>query len=406
SIEDSESYLRNLAIKGLNKRLEGKVTDEYKKRLNYELDVISNMGFTDYFLIVLDYVRFAIKNDIFVGAGRGSAAGSLVAYSLGITWIDPLKYDLLFERFLNPERVTMPDIDIDFEYERREEVIDYVKNRYGESYVSKIMTFVTMTAKEVIRCVGKINDVDESTLNSLLKYINSKESLKNNLTDQVKNVLKRNSLLNKIYSESMYLEGIKKTIGTHPAGLVVSSKELDSIIPIIKSGDDYLTGLTMNELEDMGLIKMDFLAIRNLTILTNVLKDIENIYGRKLNINTIPLDDKKVYDLFSRADTVGVFQFESTGLMNFLRRLKPTKFDDLVMALAIYRPGPMQNIDLYIDCKNNGKKVEYIDESLKPILESTYGILIYQEQIMEILRFMASYSYAEADIIRRAISKR
>lgn len=406
SIEDSESYLRNLAIKGLTKRLEGHVTDEYKKRLNYELDVIANMGFTDYFLIVLDYVRFAIKNDIFVGAGRGSAAGSLVAYSLGITWIDPLKYDLLFERFLNPERVTMPDIDIDFEYERREEVIDYVKNRYGEKYVSKIMTFVTMTAKEVIRCVGKINDVDESTLNSLLKYINSKETLKNNLTDQVKNVLKRNSLLNKIYNESMYLEGIKKTIGTHPAGLVVSSKELDSLIPIIKSGDDYLTGLTMNELEDMGLIKMDFLAIRNLTILTNVLKDIEAIYGRKLNINTIPLDDKKVYDLFSRADTVGVFQFESTGLMNFLRRLKPTKFDDLVMALAIYRPGPMQNIDLYIDCKNNGKKVEYIDESLKPILESTYGILIYQEQIMEILRFMASYSYAEADIIRRAISKR
>lgn len=405
-ISDSGEYLRNLAIKGLNKRLNGNVSEEYSKRLNYELDVISKMGFTDYFLIVFDYVRYAIKSDIYVGAGRGSAAGSLVAYSLGITWIDPLKYDLLFERFLNPERVTMPDIDIDFEDERRGEVVEYVKMRYGESRVAKIMAFGTMTAKDVLRSVGKINNVDEATLNSLLKYINAKVSLKDNLTDEVSSLLKRNSILNKVYEEAMHLEGIKKHVSTHAAGVVISSEDLDSLIPIIKSGDELLIGYTKDELEELGLLKMDFLSIKNLTILTNIIKDIEKSIGRKININTIPLDDKKVYELFSSANTVGIFQFESTGLKNFLKRLQPKKFDDLVMAIAIYRPGPMKNIDLYLDRKNNGKKIDYIDPSLEPILKETYGILIYQEQIMEILRFMAKYSYAEADIIRRAISKK
>lgn len=405
-ISDSEKYLRTLAYKGLEKRLNGQVLPKYKERLDYELDVISKMGFTDYFLIVFDYVRFAIKNDIYVGAGRGSAAGSLVAYSLGITWIDPLKYDLLFERFLNPERVTMPDIDVDFEYERRDEVVEYVKERYGIRRVARIMTYGTMTAKEVLRVIGKINDIDDTTLNVLTSKIDSKISLEKNLTNDVRNILKKYPILSKVYREARYLEGIKKHIGTHAAGVVISSKNLEELIPIIKSGDEYLTGYTMNELEELGLLKMDFLSIKNLTILTNVLKDIARVEGVKININAIPLDDKAVYELFSRGDTVGVFQFESTGMKNFLRRLKPNSFADLVMAIAIYRPGPMQSIDTYIRRKNGTEKIVYIDDSLESILKPTYGILIYQEQIMEILRFMGNYSYAEADIIRRAISKK
>lgn len=406
SIPDSKEYLKSLSEKGLAKRLNGNVTEEYINRLNYELDVINNMGFTDYFLIVFDYVRFAVKNGIYVGVGRGSAAGSLVAYSLGITWIDPLKYNLLFERFLNPERITMPDIDIDFDALRKDEVVEYVKERYGINHVAKIITFGTMTAKEVLRIVAKINDVDDATLSSLNKYINSKYTLKENLTDEVKALLNRNSKLRKVYEEAYHLEGLKKHIGTHAAGVVISSEELSNLIPTMKSGDDYLTGYTMNELEELGLIKMDFLSIKNLTIIANILKRIENDTGKSLNINKIPLDDKRVYDLFANADTVGIFQFESTGMKQFLKRLKPNCFEDLVMAIAIYRPGPMDQIDNYIDRKNNGANFNYIHESLKPILSSTYGILIYQEQIMEILRKMGGYSYAEADIIRRAISKK
>ena len=402
---NSEEYLTNLAYKGLNKRLNNNIPDKYKNRLDYELKVIKEMGFTDYFLIVFDYVKYAIKNGIFVGAGRGSAAGSLVAYSLGITMIDPLKYNLLFERFLNPERVTMPDIDVDFEDTRKEEVVDYVKKRYGSDYVGHIMTYGTLTAKEVLRSVGKINNVPEIQLNDLIKLIDSKLSLKDNLTKEVKNLLEINNILKKVYKEAFYLEGIKRHIGTHAAGVVISSVPLTNLIPVIKSGDEYLTGYTMNELEELGLIKMDFLSIKNLTILTKTLNDIKDT-GVNININKIPLNDPEVYQLFSNADTVGIFQFEKPGMKNFLKKLKPTCFDDLIMALAIYRPGPMQSIDEYLKRKNEGKKIEYLDPILENTLKSTYGILIYQEQIMEILRIMGDFSYAEADIIRRGISKK
>lgn len=403
---NSVDYLRTLSYKGLEKRLNGCVTENYKKRLEYELKIIIDMGFTDYFLIVFDYVRYSIKNNIFVGAGRGSAAGSLVAYSLGITWIDPIKYDLLFERFLNPERITMPDIDIDFEDVRREEVVEYVRVRYGASRVAKIVTFGTMTAKEVLRSVAKINNVDEATLNSLARHINSKKTLKENYTDEVKKVLSHNSLLKKVYDESLYLEGLKKHIGIHAAGVVICSDDLTNHVPIIYSNGELLTGYQMGELEELGLLKMDFLSVKNLTIMSDVLKDIKEQTGENININTIPLNKSEVYDLFTRADTVGVFQFESTGLKNFLVRLKPNCFDDLVMALAIYRPGAMQFIDTFINRRHGKESIKYPDESLKSILEPTYGIVIYQEQILEILKKMASFSYAEADIIRRAISKR
>lgn len=402
---DSVEYLKTLSYRGLEKRLNGKVTPQYKERLDYELKVIIDMGFTDYFLIVFDYVRFAIKNNIFVGVGRGSAAGSLVAYSLGITWIDPLKYDLLFERFLNPERITMPDIDIDFEDERREEVVNYVREKYGENRVAKIIAFGTMAAKDVLRTVAKINNVDELTINSLLKLISSKKTLKENLTEEVTSLLNRNSILKKVYEESLPLEGLKKHITIHAAGVVICSDDLTNHLPLMTSNGEVLTGYPKEELEELGILKMDFLSVKNLTIMSDCLKSIkeDNI---DININNIPLDDKKVYELFSKADTVGVFQFESNGLKDFLVRLKPNRFDDLVMALAIYRPGPMQYIDSYINRKHGKEKVVIPDESLRYILEPTYGILVYQEQIMEILKCMAKFSYAEADIIRRAISKR
>ena len=408
SIKDSKEYLTNLAYKGLSKRLNNKVPTSYKERLDYELKVIIDMGFVDYFLIVFDYVRYAIKNNIFVGAGRGSAVGSLVAYSLGITSIDPMKYNLIFERFLNPERITMPDIDIDFDADRRDEVIDYVRERYGEKRVSHIITYGTFASREAIRAVAKINNVDDDTLGYLLTYIDKdpKKSLSSNINDKVKDLFKDYPVLEKVFNEALYLEGIKKHIGIHAAGVVISSCDLDEVIPLIYNGEEFLTGYTMNELEDLGLLKMDFLSIKNLTIISNILDNIKNDLNDNLDINNIPLDDKEVYELFSNADTVGVFQFESAGMKSFLRKLGPKEFKDLIMAIAIYRPGPMGELDTYIKRHNTNTKIDYIDDSLKDILEDTYGIMIYQEQIMQILSKMGSFSFGEADIVRRAISKK
>jgi len=404
--KDSKEYLNELANKGLSKRLNGEVSKEYQDRLNYELKVISDMGFQDYFLIVFDYVRYAIKNNIYVGAGRGSAVGSLVAYSLGITSIDPLKYNLIFERFLNPNRVTMPDIDIDFEASRREEVIEYVKNKYGNTHVSKVIAYGTFAPREVIRTVGKLLDIDEREISDLSKALNPKLSLKENLTDEVKNILKNYPSLNKVYKESFYLEGLKKHILAHAAGVVICSNELFDVLPVIKTNDDILTAYDKDELEDMGLLKMDFLSVDNLTVITNTIKSIEESSNKKININQVPLDDNKVYELFAKGDTIGIFQFESKGIRNFLTKLKPNEFNDLIMANAMYRPGPMDNIDTYVARKHGKDKITYPDESLKDILESTYGILVYQEQVMQILVKMAGYNFSEADLIRRAISKK
>ena len=393
-VENSQEYLKNLAIKGLNKRLSNDVPLKYKERLLYELDVINKMGFSNYFLIVFDYVRYAKKNGILIGPGRGSAVSSLVSYSLGITEIDPLKYNLLFERFLNPERITMPDIDIDFEYERVDEVFNYVKEKYGSEYVARIITYGTFQAREAIRTVGKINNVKENLIQSLLQFIDSKKTLKDNLN--------RNSLLKKVYKEACVIEGLKKNESMHAAGVVISSVKLTDVIPIIKKSDITLTGYTMNELESLGLLKMDFLALKNLTIIKNTIKKIDDNF----NLMAIPLNDEKVYNLFKEAHTLGIFQFESFGMKSFLKKFKPDKFEDLVLALAVYRPGPMENIDVLCDRKNKHFKYSTFDESLKSILDETYGIIVYQEQIMEILRTMGNYSYAHADIVRRAVSKK
>ena len=399
NIKDSFSYLKTLSIKGLTKRLNGNVPKEYQERLLYELDVINKMNFVDYFLIVYDYVKYSIKNNIYVGPGRGSAAGSLVTYSLGITAIDPLKYNLLFERFLNPERVTMPDIDIDFDASKRYLVIDYVKERYGSKRVMPIMTYGTLASKQVLLNVSKILNIDISKIN---KLIDPKKTLKENLTEEIIKILNTDKKIKQVYYESLKLEGLKKHISTHAAGIVISKEDLDDIIPITKSGDVYLTGYTMNYLESLGLLKMDFLAIKDLTTMASIIDKLPI----KININNIDLNNEEVLNRFKNANTTGIFQFESAGMKNFLRKLKPNSFNDLVVALALFRPGPMQNIDSFIKRKEGKEKVEYIVPALEPILKETYGIIVYQEQIMQIFRTIASYKMSEADLIRRAISKK
>ena len=407
NIDNSYEYLCNLCKKGLSRRLNNQVTEEYSSRLKMELDVINNMGFVDYFLIVYDYVKYAKKNNILVGPGRGSAAGSLVSYCLGITNVDPIEYDLLFERFLNPDRITMPDIDIDFEYTKRDQVISYVKTRYGINNVANIMTFGTLGARQVIRDVGKALNVDTGLIDRLSNLLDPKLSLKENLDNKfVKEFVASSSDIKKVYQVSFKLEGLKRHISTHAAGVVISSKELDDVIPVCINGGELLTGVTMEYLEDLGLLKMDFLALRNLTIIQNVLELIEKETGKKINLAEIPLDDKVTLNVFKSVDTEGIFQYESSGMKNFLSKLKPDNFSDLVAAVALFRPGPMQNIDSFIRRKEGKEQVIYADSSLESILKDTYGIMIYQEQIMQVLVKMANYSFAEADNIRRAMSKK
>ena len=406
-ITDSYNYLINLAKKGLSKRLDNNVSPKYVTRLKYELETINKMGFVDYFLIVYDYVLFAKKNNILVGVGRGSAAGSLVSYSLGITDIDPLKYDLLFERFLNPERITMPDIDIDFEYTKRNQVIDYVKEKYGYQNVAGIMTYSTLTSKAIIRDIGKILNIDSSILNRFLANITAKASLKENMQKElIKKYLNNYPELKKMYQICLKLENIKRQVSTHAAGVVISSVNLDTVIPTYNNNGELLTGVTMNYLEDLGLLKMDFLSIKNLTIIQNLLTLIKKETNEEIKLNNLSLDDELTYRLFQNADTDGVFQFESQGMKNFLLKLKPSCFEDLIAALALFRPGPMANIDTYIRRKEHKETVTYLHPLLKPILCDTYGIIVYQEQIMFILVNLADYSFAEADNIRRAMSKK
>jgi len=403
--EESSKLLYTLSFKGLEKRLGGKVTKEYKDRLSYELDVINKMGFVDYFLIVYDYVKFAKKNDIYVGPGRGSAAGALVSYTLGITEIDPLKYDLLFERFLNPERITMPDIDLDFEDVSRSKVIDYVKGKYGESRVGLIVSYGTLTSRQVVRDVGKVLKIDDFKIEKLSKSLDAKKSLKDNLkNEEVLQYIKDNDLT-KMYKISMKLEGLKKHTTIHAAGVVISSIPLINLIPTFKTNDGILTGYTMEYLEKLGLLKMDFLSVQNLTILHRTVDIIKRKYP-EFNLKNIPLDDAKTYKLLSSGNTDNIFQFETAGMRNLLRKLQPENFDDITAAVALFRPGPMENIGEYIARRKGEKKVAYLHPDLIPILKSTYGIIIYQEQIMQILVLMGGYTFAEADLVRRAMSKK
>ena len=405
SKEESKKLLESLSIKGITKRLNNNINDTYKKRLKYELSVIEKMGFIDYFLIVYDYVKYAKKNGIYVGPGRGSAAGSLVAYSLGITEIDPIKYDLLFERFLNPDRVTMPDIDIDFEDVKRNDVINYVREKYGDKKVSLIVAYATLGSRQVIRDVFKIFNVSEDIINKISKLVNPRLKLKDNLENkEILEYLEDNKLTT-YYKVAMKLEGIKKHTSVHAAGVVISSTNIQDIVPIYKTNDGILAGFTPEYLERLGFLKMDFLALRNLTTMHSII-DLIKEKDKDFDIKNIKLDDEKTIKLFQDANTDDIFQFESVGMKRFLKKLHPNNFDDLVAANALFRPGPMNNIDEYINRKNNNKTFKFPSKDLEEILKPTYGIMIYQEQIMMILSKMAGYSLKEADIIRRAMSKK
>ena len=405
---DSYTYLKKMCIEGLKKRFGDKVSVVYKDRLKYELDIINKMGFCDYFLIVSDYVKYSKEHNIIVGTGRGSAVGSLVSYCLNITDADPIKYNLLFERFLNPERVSMPDIDIDFEHEKREEVINYCIEKYGSKKVVPIITFGTLGAKGALRDVGSSMGIDPKLIDSLCKLIDSKKNLKDNYNDSkaIKELLDRKEDLKKCYKISSKFEGLKRHTSIHAAGVVMSSIDLDEVIPLDYSHGFYVSGYDMTYLEEIGLLKMDFLAIKYLTTIHNIIDSINKEYKLHIEFDKIPLNDKKSLDVFTRADTIGIFQFESDGMINFLKKLKVSSMDDLFAAIALFRPGPMKNIPTYINRKNGKEKPDYMDPSLEEILKPTYGIMIYQEQIMQIARTMADYTLGEADILRKAMSKK
>ena len=400
---DEYKFLTDLCKKGLLKRFNNKVPMLYAKRLMYELEIINKMGFNNYFLVVWDFIKYSKQNNILVGPGRGSAAGSLVSYSLGITDIDPLKYDLFFERFLNPQRVTMPDIDVDFDASRRGEVIKYVENKYGRKNVSQIITFSTLKSKAVLRDIFRIFDIENTRTDNFIKLIDSNLSLEENKKNSiVSNEISKDILFSKIYDIAIHLENLKRQTSIHAAGVIISNKELDRYIPITKiNEDEYIAGYTMNYLEELGLLKMDFLAIDNLTLISQLLNEIKEV-----DFNKISLDDELTIDLFKKVNTDGIFQFESSGMKNVLRKFNVSSFDDLVAIIALFRPGPMDNIDSYVKRKEGKEKITYLHENLKPILESTYGIIVYQEQIMQIANIMAGYTLGEADILRRAMGKK
>ena len=405
---DEYEFLKNLCYKGINKRLSGNVTEEYKTRLYYELDVINKMGFCNYFLVVWDYVKYAKFNNILVGPGRGSAAGSLVSYSIGITDVDPIKYELLFERFLNPERVTMPDIDIDFDSEKRSQVVDYVTEKYGDKKVAGIITFNTLGAKQVVRDLGRCMDISLPIIDDIAKSITSKD-IKDSYVEGSRfyRLINSNDIYKRLYKCALKLEGLPRHISVHAAGIVMSNTDIDNVIPLYKNQlGMYTTAFSKDYLEPLGLLKMDFLGLDNLTLISNVIEEIREKEGINISFDKIPLDDKKTLNVFYDVDTDGIFQFESPGMKRFLKKLKVNSFDDIVLALALYRPGPMDNIDNFVARREGREIIDYIHPDLEDILKPTYGIIVYQEQIMQIVRKLAGYSYGEADILRRAMSKK
>ncbi|WP_144510934.1 DNA polymerase III subunit alpha [Bacillus sp. FJAT-22090] len=403
-------YLRELCEEGLAKRLH-KVTQPYKDRLFYELQIINEMNYEDYFLIVQDFMKFAKQSNILTGPGRGSSASSLVAYSLFITDVDPLVYGLLFERFLNPERITMPDIDIDFADSRRMEVINYVAKKYGKNYVSQIITFGTLSAKAVAREVARVFGFESSTLEAISSFIPNKHgiTLKEAYaqSEKLREFIQTEEIREKWFQVALALEGLPRNASTHAAGVVLSPIPLVDVVPIQIGHDDlYLTQWPMKEVEQAGLLKMDFLGLRNLTIIERILKNIHKNQEHSLSLSAIPLDDALTFQLLQNGDTTGVFQLESTGMRHALKQIQPTKFEDIVAVNALYRPGPMDNIPLYAKRKLGQIPVTYEHPVLQPILSDTYGIIVYQEQIMQIASQMAGFTFGEADLLRRAVSKK
>jgi len=406
----TEDYLKETCIKGLTKRL-GSLTEEYLNRLDMELNIINQMGYADYFLIVADFMKYAKEQQILTGPGRGSSASSLVAFSLSITHVDPLKYGLLFERFLNPERVTMPDIDIDFADNRRQEVIQYVAKKYGQTNVAQIVTFGTLSAKSAARDVARVFGFDSGVLDMLSKQLSNKIGISLEEAIQQSEILKKwvasDSLHQRWYQVALELEGLPRHGSTHAAGVILSPVPLVELVPI-EDGQDgiYLTQWPMQDVERSGLLKMDFLGLRNLTILDRIRSMIWHDTKKWLDFEKIPLDHEKTFELLQNGDTTGVFQLESDGMRQALRDIKPSEFLDVVAINALYRPGPMENIPTYKRRKHNEEKTLYQHPILEPILKETYGVIVYQEQIMQIASKMAGFTFGEADILRRAVSKK
>ena len=403
-------YLNKLCFEGLDKRYTDN-KEELKKRLNYELGVIKDMGYVDYFLIVWDFIRYAREQGIMVGPGRGSAAGSLVSYTLGITKLDPIKYDLLFERFLNPERVSMPDIDVDFCFERRQEVIDYVVEKYGKDQVVQIVTFGTMAARGVIKDVGRVMDVPYVQCDTIAKMIPQElnitidKAMKAN--PELKKIYETDETVRKLIDMSRRLEGLPRHTSMHAAGVVISQKPVMEYVPLSRGSDGSLvTQFTMTTLEELGLLKMDFLGLRTLTVIQNAEKLVRRDKGIELDMDKIDYEDKKVYGMLGAGKTEGVFQLESTGMKNFMKELKPGNLEDIIAGLSLYRPGPMDFIPQYIKGKNNPDEIHYDCPELEPILKATYGCIVYQEQVMQIVRSLGGYTLGRSDLVRRAMSKK
>lgn len=407
-----DEYLEQLCYKGARERFP-EITSEIKERLDYELDTIKKMGYSSYFLIVWDFINYARQKGIMVGPGRGSAAGSLVAYCLYITNIDPLKYNLLFERFLNPERISMPDIDVDFCYERRQEVIDYVVQKYGQDRVAQIVTFGTMAARAAIRDVGRVMGYPYAEVDKIAKMVPAELGI------TIENALSLNPELKKLYDENervkrlidiaKALEGFPRHASTHAAGVVISKDPIVEHVPLHKLGDSNITTqYTMTALEELGLLKMDFLGLRTLTVIRDAINIIRRTKNKDINLDKLPLNDKKVYEMLSQGNTAGVFQLESSGMRNLLTELKPETFQDVVAIIGLYRPGPLGSgaADDFIKSKNGLKPIKYLHPKLEPILSETYGIILYQEQAMKIAQELAGFSLAQADILRKAMGKK
>ena len=406
----SWEYLNQLCFEGLE-GLYHPVTEELKERLSYELSVIRTMGYVDYFLIVWDFIKYAKDHGIMVGPGRGSAAGSIVSYCLGITTIDPIKYQLLFERFLNPERVSMPDIDVDFAPEGRQEVIDYVSRKYGADCVVQIVTFGTLAARGVIRDVGRVMDLPYAFVDNIAKMVPQEPNI------TLKGALEKNSELRKLYEEdgqvkelidmSKRLEGLPRHTSMHAAGVVISQKSIDEYVPLSLGSDGSVTTqFTMTTLEELGLLKMDFLGLRNLTVINSAQELIKKSTGREINLDEIDYNDRPVLDYIGTGKTDGVFQLESAGMKSFIKELKPQSLEDIIAGIALYRPGPMDFIPQYIKGKNHQDMITYDCPQLEPILEPTYGCIVYQEQVMQIVRDLAGYTLGRSDLLRRAMSKK
>lgn len=406
---DSYEYLRNLCFEGLKRRYKNP-SEEAIERLNYELSVINQMGYVDYFLIVWDFIKFAKDNGIMTGPGRGSAAGSLVAYCLGITNVDPLKYNLLFERFLNPERVSMPDIDSDFCYERRQEVIDYVVRKYGKDNVAQIITFGTMAARAVIRDVGRALNYPYAEVDAIAKMIPFELGMTINkalsLNPELRALYEKDERVKQLIDISKSLEGLPRHASTHAAGVVISKEPLVKYVPLQKNEDSIVTQFPMSVLEELGLLKMDFLGLRTLTVIRDTIEMVKKNKGVTIDLDSMEYDDPEVYELIGRGETEGVFQLESSGMKQFMTELKPKNLEDIIAGISLYRPGPMDQIPRYLANRNHPENIVYDHPLLKPILDVTYGCMVYQEQVMQIVRDLAGYSLGRSDLVRRAMAKK